>query len=150
MNHGMFTVIQWSFIAVGLVFLAGSVTAIGNAGFVFAAIGLVLAGIGGAIGYYRWWSAKKAAHLLENGHLLQAQFLRVEMDESLKVNNAHPYRIVAQWHDEGENRTHIFRSASIWFDPAPYITAATIPVYMDPLKPSYYFMDVSFLPKRKG
>lgn len=149
MNHSMFGIIKWFFIAIGMVFLVGALSARRDSMFELAGVGVVLTGIGGAIYYYGWWSAKKQAHLKEHGHLVQAEFLRVEIDESLKVNGASPYRIVAQWHDDGENQTHIFRSDNIWFNPEPYIDATTIPVYLDPMKPSYYFMDVSFLPKAK-
>ncbi|RZJ25471.1 MAG: hypothetical protein EOO54_06205 [Haliea sp.] len=149
MNHSAFGVLKWMFLTIGMIFLVGALSARRDSMLVLAAIGAVFGGIGGAIYYYTWWAAKKQAHLQENGHLVQAEFLRVELDRSLKVNGESPYRIVAQWKDEGDNQVHVFRSASIWFDPAPYIHESSVPVYLDPLKPSYYFMDVSFLPKAK-
>jgi hypothetical protein len=61
-----------------------------------------------------------------------------------------PFCIVAQWHDVRSNEIFVFRSASLWFDPTSFVQGRTIPVYMDPGNPSYYVVDLSFLPKHRG
>lgn len=147
MNHSAFTVIQWLFLGLGGALLVGALLSNGAALVPLALFGLGLSSVGGAIYYYRWWSAKNEAFLRAHGHLVQAEFQKVELDESLEVNGSHPYRIFAQWHDAQGNEVHMFRSGSIWYDPTRYITSTSIPVYLDPAKPSRYFMDLSFLPK---
>jgi hypothetical protein len=109
-------------------------------------LGLVFAAIGGGIIVYGWWSATQEAHLREHGHLVQAEFQQVELNESLEVNGANPLRIVAQWHDSTNNRLCIFKSANPWFDPSAFVQGRKIPVYGDLAKPSRYHVDTSFLP----
>lgn len=72
------------------------------------------------------------------------------MNEALEVNGAHPFRVVAHWHDAKSNQLFIFKSANLWFDPGPYLQGRTIPVYADPADLSRYVVDTSFLPKLRG
>ncbi|MEO7547132.1 MAG: hypothetical protein ABIT82_01820 [Ramlibacter sp.] len=150
MNHRLFAFIKWLFLAIGIIFLVRALFAGPDTMFEHATVGVVLTAIGGGIYAQAWWSAKNEAHLRQYGHLIQAEFLSVEIDKSLKVAGKSPYCIVAQWNDASENKLHVFRSANIWFDPSSYVDATSIPVYLDPMKPSHYFMDLSFLLKARG
>jgi len=150
MNHSAFTTIQWIFLGLGMALLAGALFATRESFIPMALIGLGLSAVGGGIYYFRWRSAQNEAYLRQHGQLIEAEFIKVEIDESLEVNGSNPYRVIAQWHDAQGNERRVFRSASVWFDPSSYVSARSIPVYVDPMKPSRYFMDLSFLPKQRG
>jgi hypothetical protein len=85
--------------------------------------------------------------LRSNGRHIQADFERVELNTSLRVNGASPYRIVCQWLDPATNRVHVFRSHNLWYDPHKYITAKTLDVIVDPNNLKRYVVDTQFLPK---
>jgi hypothetical protein len=146
MHHIVITIIKWTFLATGLAMLAGASIASGGGALVLFIFGLVFAAIGGGIIGYGWWSSKNEASLRQHGQLVQAALQQVEINEALDVNGNNPFRIVAQWHDVKSNELFIFKSANLWFDPSDYVQGREIPVYMDPKKPSRYFVDLSFLP----
>ena len=77
----------------------------------------------------------------------RAEITRVELNTSLVVNGANPYRIECQWLDPARNEMHIFHSANIWFDPTNYIPGKTIEVLVDPDNPRRYAVETAFLPK---
>ncbi|MEY4561951.1 MAG: hypothetical protein RLZZ618_1228 [Pseudomonadota bacterium] len=146
MNHIVITIIKWLFLAVGVGLLVLAANVPREARWILVALGLVFALIGGGIIGYGHWNAKKEAQLREHGHLVQAEFQQVELNESLEVNGTNPFRIIAQWHDKANNRLCIFKSANLWFDPTAFVQGRTIPVDVDLAKPSRYHVDTSFLP----
>jgi hypothetical protein len=85
--------------------------------------------------------------LRANGQRVQTTFERVELDTSLTVNGSHPYRIVSQWLNPRTNQVHVFKSESIWYDPAQYIDGGMIGVWIDPDNPKRYAMETGFLPR---
>jgi len=82
-----------------------------------------------------------------NGRHIQANFDRVELNTSLRVNGSNPYRIVCQWLNPETNRLHVFKSHNLWFDPAPYISSQTLDVIVDPNNFKRYVVETGFLPK---
>lgn len=150
MNHTVITVIKWLFLAIGIGMLAGAVSLQSSAALPLWILGLVFASIGGGIIGYGWWSTKREAQLRQHGHLVQADFQQVELNEAIEVNGTSPFRIVAQWHDAKNNELFIFKSANLWFDPSKFVRGRKIPVYVDLSKPSRYYVDTSFLPKVHG
>lgn len=91
--------------------------------------------------------ARRKAWLQQNGRRILAQFTRVELNKSVRVNGLHPYIMVCQWLDPASNRMQVFKSANIWFDPSSYISAKTLEVLVDPDNSHRYLVDTSFLPK---
>lgn len=150
MNHILVVIGKWVFLVLGVTSIAGAAFASGSAVLPLIVIGLCLGTIGGGIVGYGRWSSKNEAQLKQHGRLVQADFQRVELNESLEINGSNPYRVVAQWHDGQSNQVHLFRSANLWFDPSNVIETKCIPVYIDPLKPSRYFMDLSLLLRLRG
>ena len=117
-------------------------------------LSIILCGLGAlfsslGIGAVLWKGVgnRKNAWLRQNGRRIQAEITRVELDTSLVVNGASPYRIVCQWLDPARNEVHIFHSANIWFDPTKYIPGKTIEVLVDPDNPRRYAVETEFLPK---
>ena len=92
-------------------------------------------------------SDRKNAWLHQNGRRIQAEITGVELDTSLTVNGANPYRILCQWLDPAKNEMHVFHSGHIWYDPTNYITGKTLEVLVDPNNPHRYTVETSFLPK---
>jgi Protein of unknown function (DUF3592) len=114
---------------------------------VFSGLGLIFLSIGA--GPAIWWglSARKNAWLQENGQRITAQITHVGLDTSLSVGGQHPYRISCQWLDPEANQMHLFKSRSIWFDPAKYIHGRTVEVLVDRKNPHRYVVVTDFLPK---
>lgn len=81
-----------------------------------------------------------------SGRRIQANFERVELNTSLRVNGACPYRIVCQWLNPATNQVHVFKSHNLWFDPAEYITGKTMDVLVDPDNYKRYVVETGFLP----
>jgi hypothetical protein len=140
------TLLKWIFLAVGVVIVTGALIGQPNGAFVMYLVGLPFLGMGGGMVANDWWSAKKEVLLRQHGSLIQAEFQQVELNLAWAVNGAHPYRIVAQWHDKRNNRLFVFRSANLWFDPTRFVVGRSVPVYVDLSRPDRYHVDTSFLP----
>jgi Protein of unknown function (DUF3592) len=115
-------------------------TIVGGLGAVFFAIGASMI-VFGRLG------AQRAAYLREHGVRIETKFQGVELNTSLRVNGASPYRVVTQWQDPASSELHLFRSENLWFDPSDYIKGRQITVFIEPGNPKKYAVDVSFLPK---
>jgi hypothetical protein len=139
--------VTWGFLAVGIAFLVGYATAARTGSTGLLLLGFCFASIGGGVIGYAWWKEREAARLRRHGLLIQADFREVERNSSLDVNGVNPFRVVAQWHEARTNRLYVFRSDNLWFDPTSFIKQAKIPVYVDRLNPSKYWVDISFLPE---
>lgn len=120
--------------------LWGGATILGILGSVFFAIGA-------GIMLFSHFSSRKKNHLTTSGEAIQADFQNVELNESISVNNTHPFRILAQWVNPNTAELHIFKSENIWFDPTNHINNKKIKVYIQPNNPKKYHVDISFLPK---
>ena len=114
---------------------------------ILCGLGAVFSSFGIVAVVWKGVSGRKNAWLRENGRRIQAEITRVELNTSLEVNGANPYRIACQWLDPARNEMHIFHSANIWFDPTNYIPGNTIEVLVDPDNPRRYAVETAFLPK---
>ena len=112
----------------------------GGIGIVFCSVGLV------PFAWYRHVQ-RRDDWLRANGRRIQADFDRVEVNTSLRVNGQCPWRIVCQWLDPMSNQMHVYRSHNLWYDPARFITGKTMEVIVDPDNPKRYVVETSFLPK---
>lgn len=150
MSHKTITLIKWLFLVIGIGLLIGAITVQSNDALPLLLLGLSFAAIGGGIIGYGCWSTRKEAFLRQHGHLIQADFQRVELNQALEVNGSNPFRIIAQWHDAENNQLFVFKSVNLWFDPSNFVQDRKIPVYVDLSNPSRYHVDTSFLPKVRG
>ncbi|MGA8102632.1 MAG: DUF3592 domain-containing protein [Candidatus Acidiferrales bacterium] len=110
-------------------------------------MGVIFCSFGAVAVIWKGISARTNVWLEQNGRRIQAEFTRVELNKSLEVNGANPYRIVCQWLDPASNQIHIFHSANIWFDPTNYIPGKMLDVLVDPNRPHRYLVETPFLPK---
>jgi hypothetical protein len=111
----------------------------GGLGGLFAAIGF------GILGFSRH-ARRLAQELRRSGRPLQAEFDRVEVDRSLRVNNRYAWRIHVRWVDPATGIEHAFRSERLWQDPTPALREQ-FTVFVDPRNYARHLVDVSFLPE---
>jgi len=115
-------------------------TLLGGMGIIFCSVGLVAP-------IWKVLNTHKNAWLEQNGRRIQAEFTRVELNTSVRVNGRSPYRLVCQWLDPATTQMHVFHSANIWYDPTDYLSRKTLEVLFDPNNPHRYLVETSFLPK---
>jgi hypothetical protein len=149
LETNIISIVKWVFLAVGVVLFSIATQVTDRfALLILLALGFIFFAIGAGMIAYGIMSARKETDLKQNGRLIQADITGVTLNEGLQVNGRSPFQIVAQWHDKGNNKIHIFKSANLWFDPSKFVEGkATVPVYIDQNKPSRYVMDIAFLPK---
>ena len=56
------------------------------------------------------------------------------------------YQIVAQWLNPADNKMYVFKSDDLTYNPESIILNKEILVYIDPVNPQKYYMDISTLP----
>jgi len=117
---------------------------------ILGGLGSVFFAIGGSMLLAGRARVRQAARLRAQGMTVQAKFQGVELDTSVSVGGAHPYRVVAQWQNPATGEMHVFRSENLWYDPTAHIKREQITVYIEPGNPRRYLLDVSFLPKLAG
>jgi hypothetical protein len=113
---------------------------------ILCGMGLIFSSFGIVAVVWKGARTRKNAWLQQNGRRIQAEITRVELNTSVEVNGANPYRIVCQWLDPARNQMHVFNSANIWFDPTSHIPGKTIEVLVDPNNPRRYAVNTAFLP----
>lgn len=57
------------------------------------------------------------------------------------------YQIIAQWLNTTDNQMYIFKSDDLTYNPESVVSGKDIDVYIDPINPQKYYMDISTLPK---
>ena len=150
MNHIAIIVLKWGFLALGVGAWVGAMVTSDTAVLPLVLMGLVLVTVGGGlVAHGRWWSWRER-QLRQHGRLVQATLHAVELNESIEVFGSTPYRVVAQWQDDRSATVHVFRSINLWHDPTGLLAGKSVPVYMDPARPTRYVMDLSSLAARPG
>jgi hypothetical protein len=114
---------------------------------ILGGLGTVFGGIGFGILIVSRLNKKKREWLMAYGTEIQAEFMSVERNTSLKVNGRSPWRIIAQWQNPETQQLHVFNSENVWFDPTKYVTTKQLKVLLDPKNTKRYHVDTSFLPQ---
>jgi len=114
---------------------------------VLGGLGIVFTSIAAGFAIYALRRRRIRAWLAANGLRVQAQVESVYCDESTEVNGRSPFRIAAQWQSPKDHKVYVFRSDSIWFDPAPFMQQSSVYVTVNADNPHQYEMDTSFLPE---
>jgi Protein of unknown function (DUF3592) len=114
----------------------------------FGAIGAIFFGIGAT--WIGWSIAleRKDVDLKRRGKRLATTVQRVEMNANVTVQGLHPYRVFTQWRDPGTSSAVVFESEYVWLDPTPYLDGRSVTVFIDPLDPSRYYVDLEFVELR--
>jgi hypothetical protein len=111
-------------------------------------VGVVFTPVGLALVVARIRAAVLRRWLVRHGTRVQARFGGVERDASLRVNGRNPWRIACEWTDPTSHKAYMFRSESVWFDPAPFVHG-DLEVWINPADPTQHFVDLSFLRHRR-
>ena len=114
---------------------------------IFGSLGLIFCSVGIAPFAWQRHVRRRNEWLRANGRRIQADFDRVELNTSLRVNGSSPYRIVCQWRDPATNQVHVFHSRNIWYDPQKYIMGTTMEVIVDPDNFKRYMLETGYLPE---
>jgi hypothetical protein len=112
--------------------------------FIFGLLGAIFVLIGAGLFVVPAWLARRDAEIIASGVRVIAKFERVELNTSVRINNASPWRIVASWQDPGGTR-HELRSKNLWDDPTELIKSDQIGAWVDPKDPKRHVLDVAFL-----
>lgn len=115
---------------------------------IFAFIGVIFGGLGGAFFLKEVKKYLKQRKLLADGQYIMARIDSVKYNRSYSLNGRHPYNIICNFHDDYKDLTYIYKSDNIWFDPAEIISSRgieEIKVYIDRNNPKHYYVDTSVL-----
>ena len=82
--------------------------------------------------------------LLQNGNCVNATIVASDVNTHYSVNGRHPYYVDCQYRDPYSGMTYLYRSGHIWEDPYQFV-GGQIPVYVDPKKPSKYYVAIEEL-----
>jgi hypothetical protein len=115
--------------------------------FILGLLGLIFLLVGISMILTRYKNRRKRERLMLEGTKITSKFSEVLKNTSITVNSKHPYQIIT--HYEMNNELFVFKSENIWYNPAMYIDREEIDVWVNPMNMKKYYMDVSFLPKRK-
>lgn len=88
---------------------------------------------------------KELEFYLRNGSRVEARLVGVEEDTTVRVNDKHPFYIIAEKNING--KLCRYKSKSYLRDPSPYLkNIETVVVYKHPFDRNKYLMDLSFIP----
>jgi hypothetical protein len=115
---------------------------------VFGGIGLLFAGMGYSLLSRCAAKAIGRKRLLSRGMIIDSIFQEASLDMRTKVNGRSPFVIFSQWQNPDDGKMYTFRSKGVWFNPSKYVSKdQPVKVYIDPVQPKNYYVDISFLPK---
>jgi hypothetical protein len=117
--------------------------------FVFTLLGVIFTAVGGIWLWVQRRAARLAEELRATGRRITAKVLEIELRRNIRVNNRHPWRIVAEWQESSSAEPVVFRSANIWEDPTPHV-GETVEVLVDRHDVKRYLVDLEFLPRQGG
>ena len=77
--------------------------------------------------------SKLKKRLLESGMRIKGTITDISRDQSIRINNRHPFRIYCEYHDVNKNLLYKFKSSILTFDPTySYQVGDPIDIYVDP------------------
>jgi hypothetical protein len=118
----------------------------------------VLAMVGAGFVASAWYTRRRtrvtsvadAEWLRAYGHHLNGDSTRVVTD-SVEIQGSSPFRLEVDVHDATRDEVRVLTSDPICFDPTPHLeNRKTLDVYVDPMRPERYLVDISFLPRLAG
>lgn len=108
-------------------------------GSVFAIIGII-----GLIVVLAKNAKKKEVE--KTGSIIYATYLDVEMNTAIAINGKHPFNIICSWLNPEDNKTYIFKSEDLYYNPKSLITnmnLTTFPVFVNMENKKNYSVDIS-------
>lgn len=118
--------------------------------FVFGLLGGIFTAVGAGFGVALRVVKQRRAEVLARGTPIQARFVAVERNRSVRINGRNPWRVTCQWQNPKTSKIHVFNSDDIWFDPTEHLKGDQLRVLILPDNPERYMVDISFLPALDG
>ncbi|MBO5376098.1 MAG: DUF3592 domain-containing protein [Bacilli bacterium] len=109
-------------------------------------VGVIFAIVGSFLLIFAIKKSKKIKNLKSTGKIITAEINEVIINRNTTVNGRHPYQVICSANIDGVMYT--FTSDDIWFDISMVVTGLGIKqvqVYINPMKPSEYHVDVENL-----
>lgn len=92
---------------------------------------------------YRVRTRRRILQLIATGRAVDAVLTRLEPNTTLKVNDQHPIKLIAEWRDPATFEIRSFERAAVWRDQAQAITVGDrVRVWIDPERADRYHVDV--------
>ena len=115
---------------------------------VFGLLGAIMAAVGVFLLVLAGRGKRKAKRLMERGEWVTARITGFPIDYRVTINGMPSYRIQCSYRDPETGTVHLFESMCLRVDPAEYVTAETVRVYLDSRKGyrDYYVDALSVLP----
>ena len=103
---------------------------------------LIFGGIFALVGFFVMTTGiKRTPKIKKTGKRYEATVIDIECNTSVKVNGKHPYRVICRVEDYSAGEAYIYKSKNVYVNLNQY-ELDTVPVYVDPNKPSKFFVDV--------
>ncbi len=84
--------------------------------------------------------------LKQHGRRIITEYTGVDINRRIRVNGHNPFQIRSRWKDPATNTEYTFESEDFWDNPTDALqNTKTIEVLIDPVDPTRYSMDTSFL-----
>ena len=115
---------------------------------IFGTIGLIMLVICIALLIKQINNKKLKDYLRNNGSLIQAKIVKIEMNTHYSINDMHPFNIILEYEDRFSNEKYTFKSVNIWDDPSFIIKENNIEylnVYIDNKNKKKYYIDLDNL-----
>ncbi|MGN0401279.1 MAG: DUF3592 domain-containing protein [Acetatifactor sp.] len=106
-------------------------------------MGLIFGSVGAIPLLLRAKKSSKRNRLRENGKVLHAKVVNIDINRSYSVNGRHPYFIICEYQDEYSGKTYRFKSENIWQEVVlNSMDEQYIDVFVNPGDFSQYTVDV--------
>lgn len=86
-------------------------------------------------------SIRRTPKIKKTGKRYDAIVVSIECNTSVSVNGKHPYKVTCRVEDYSAGEAYIYKSKNVYLDLERY-NLETVPVYVDPQKPSKFYVDV--------
>ncbi|MBP5554052.1 MAG: hypothetical protein J6X94_04180 [Lachnospiraceae bacterium] len=106
----------------------------------FIFMGLIFAIVGGSLFVKEFRLVRRKNALMETGRKIFAVVTGVFEDESIRINNRHPYYAVCQYEDPYSGEKQFYDTRSYDTD-LTHTIGRTVAVYIDQSNPELYFVD---------
>lgn len=103
---------------------------------------LILGGVFAIVGFIVMFaSIRRTPKVKKLGKRYDAKVVNIECNTTVSVNGRHPYKVTCRVEDYGAGEAYIYKSKNVYLDLERY-NLETVPVYVDPQKPSKFYVDV--------
>ncbi len=78
----------------------------------------------------------------EGGYHVMATIAGLQQNQHVNMGTSHPTVVECHWTDPATGVTHVYFSRYLYIHVSDLLTGAEVPVYMDRMDPSRYYVDI--------